>query len=89
MAVAMCNVAEASQNTYPEFAFSNLTYPKCSDQSYSSLNNHGSEFCHFLGWRWQNYKVFNLFCVCNHVYQESKPSPVVAESWKIAIAGFT
>jgi len=38
IAVAMCNVAEVSQNTYPEFAFSNLTCSKCSDQSYINLN---------------------------------------------------
>jgi hypothetical protein len=33
MAVAMCNVAEASQNTYPESAFSHLPCPKCSDKA--------------------------------------------------------
>jgi hypothetical protein len=37
IAVAMCNVATASQNTYPESAFSNLTCPKCSDQNYICL----------------------------------------------------
>jgi hypothetical protein len=34
IAVAMCNVAEASQNAYPALAFDHPTCPKCSDQSY-------------------------------------------------------
>ena len=46
IAVAMCNVAEARQNTYPVSALGDPTCPKCSDQSYIRQRsiNHQCDF---------------------------------------------